>query len=258
MDSRILLDRLFHVHYGHPDLQKAKDFFIYFGLVPVRETETKVYFRGFGIDQFCYVAEKRDDRRRKFRGGAWIVQSMAELEKAARLPGSTPVRDYDAPSGGKVVVVRGIVGEEVTLIYGQQDQVPEPREIPKKVMWNTWEDKRRLGEFQRPDRDQPSKIHKLGHYGFEVNVDRLHEVFDWYSETFNFKKTDCLYHPQNNKTIMIFIHLDKGKEFVDHHVRHFHHPGLTKNANGRAFISERLYSRITRGHKWNQSAPQQF
>lgn len=234
MDSRILLDRLSHVRYGHPDLQKAKEFFIDFGLVPVHETETKVYFRGFGIDQFCYVAEKTNDERRKFRGGAWIVQSMAELEKAARLPGSTPITDYDAPGGGKVVVLKDIVGEEVTLIYGQQDRAPEPREIPKPVMWNTWEDKRRLGEFQRPGRDQPSKVHKLGHYGFEVNVDRIHEVFDWYSNTFNLKKTDCLYHPQNNKTIMIFIHLDKGKEFVDHHVCHFHYPGLAKHANGRA------------------------
>ncbi|KAJ3962779.1 hypothetical protein N0V92_000465 [Colletotrichum tropicale] len=195
MDPRILLDRLSHVRYGHPDLQKAKEFFTDFGLTPVRETETKIYFRGFGIDQFCYVAEKTSDGRRKFRGGAWIVLSMAELEKAAKLPGSTPIADYDAPGGGKVVIVKDIVGEEITLIYGQQDRVPEPREVPKPVMWNTWEDKRRLGEFQRPDRDQPSKVHKLGHYGFEVNVDRLHEVFDWYAMTFNLKKTDCLFDP---------------------------------------------------------------
>ncbi|KAM5343943.1 hypothetical protein ACJ41O_012480 [Fusarium nematophilum] len=216
-DSRILLDRLSHCRYGHPDLEKAKQFFADFGLVPVLERDDKVYFRGFGSDQFCYVAEKTFDGKRKFRGGAWIVQSMAELEKAAKLPGSTPIHDYEAPGGGKVVIMQDIMGEEITLIYGQEDRVPEPREVPKPVMWNTWEDKRRLGEFQRPDKDMPSKVHKLGHYGFEVNIDQIHQVFDWYSETFNMKKTDCLFQPQTNKTVMIFIHLDKGKEFVDHH-----------------------------------------
>lgn len=217
-DSRILLDRLSYCRYGHPDLEKAKEFFTDFGLIPVLEKDDKVYFRGFGIDQFCYVAEKTSDGKRKFRGGAWIVQSMAELEKAAKLPGSTPIHDFDAPGGGKVVIIKDLLGEEVTLIYGQEDRVPEPREVPKPVMWNTWEDKKRLGEFQRPDRDLPSKVHKLGHYGFEVNVDKIHEVFDWYSKTFNMKKTDTLFQPQSNKTVMIFIHLDKGKEYVDHHV----------------------------------------
>ncbi|KAJ3538188.1 hypothetical protein NM208_g485 [Fusarium decemcellulare] len=216
-DSRILLDRLSFCRYGHPDLEKAKEFFTDFGLVPVLEKDDKVYFRGFGIDQFCYVAEKTGDGKRKFRGGGWIVQSMNDLEKAAKLPGSTPIHDYDAPGGGKVVIVKDLLGEEITLIYGQQDRVPEPREVPKPVMWNTWEDKKRLGEFQRPDRDMPSKVHKLGHYGFEVNIDKIHEVFGWYSKVFNLKKTDSLFQPQTNKTVMIFIHIDKGKEYVDHH-----------------------------------------
>ncbi|KAG5800962.1 hypothetical protein H9Q69_000089 [Fusarium xylarioides] len=216
-DSRILLDRLSHCRYGHPDLDKAKEFFTDFGLVLVLEKNDKIYFRGFGKDQFCYVAEKSNDGKRKFKGGAWVVQSMAELEKAAKLPGSTPIHDFDAPGGGKVVIVKGLLGEEVTLIYGQQDRVPEPRDIPKPVMWNTWDDKKRFGEFQRPERDKPSNCHKIGHYGFEVNIDRLHEVFDWYSKTFNLKKTDSLFQPQSNKTVMIFIHIDKGKEYVDHH-----------------------------------------
>lgn len=218
-DSRILLDRLSHCRYGHPDLEKAEQFFTDFGLIPVLKKDDKIYFRGFGRDQFCYVAEKTEDGKRKFRGGAWIVQSMAELEKAAKLPGSTPIHDFDAPGGGKVVIVKDLLGEEITLIYGQEDCVPDARETPKPVMWNTWEDKKRLGEFQRPDRDSPSKVHKLGHYGFEVNIDWIHRVFDWYSKTFNMKKTDTLFQPQSNKTCMIFIHLDKGKEFVDHHVR---------------------------------------
>lgn len=236
-DSRILLDRLSHCRYGHPDLEKAEQFFTDFGLIPVLKKDDKIYFRGFGRDQFCYVAEKAKDGKRKFRGGAWIVQSMAELEKAAKLPGSTPIHDFDAPGGGKGVIIKDLLGEEITLIYGQQDCVPDAREIPKPVMWNTWEDKKRLGEFQRPDRDSPSKVHKLGHYGFEVNIDKIHEVFDWYSKTFNMKKTDTLFQPQSNKTCMIFVHLDKGKEFVDHHVSLFKSDGNFKRVDNRHRIS---------------------
>ncbi|KAH7008880.1 Glyoxalase/Bleomycin resistance protein/Dihydroxybiphenyl dioxygenase [Ilyonectria destructans] len=212
-DNRILLDRLSHARYGHPDLEKAKQFFIDFGLVPVLEKDDKIWFRGFGTDPFCYVAEKTHDGKRKFKGGGWIVQSMAELEKAAKLPGSTPIHDHEGPGGGKVVIMQDIMGEPITLLYGQEERVPQPREVPKRVVWNTWEDKKRLGEFQRPDRDMPSKVHKLGHYGFEVAVGQLHNVYDWYSQTFNLKKTDTLFHAQNNKTVMIFIHIDKGKEF---------------------------------------------
>lgn len=218
-DDRILLDRLSYCRYGHPDLEKAKQFYIDFGLTPVAETGSKVYFRSFGIDPFCYVAEKTHDGKRRFLGGGWIVKSLAELEKAAKLPGSSQIQESDAPGGGKKVIVLDPVGMEITLHWGQQDRVPEPREVPKPVMWNTWEDKRRLGVFQRPETDAPSKVHKLGHYGFEVNIDKLHGVFEWYVKTFNLLKTDTLFHEESKKTVMIFIHLDKGKEYVDHHVR---------------------------------------
>lgn len=218
MTDKILIDRLSHCRYGHPDLEKAKKFFIDFGLILEKETDEILYFRGFGKDPVVYVAEKTHDGKRKFRGGGWIVQSLADLEKAARVPGATAIYDYEGPGGGKCVIMPDIMGEELTLIYGQVDRSANTADVPSPVKWNTWEEKRRNGEFQRPERACPSKIHKLGHYGFEVNGSRLPEVVKWYCDTFNLKETDSLRHEESGKTIMTFIHIDKGKEFVDHHV----------------------------------------
>jgi hypothetical protein len=216
MTDKILIDRLSHCRYGHPDIQAAKTFFTDFGLVTEKETDNKIWMRGFGKDSFVYVAEKTHDGKRRFLGGGWIVQDFADLEKAAKRQGATPIRDYEGPGGGKYVIMPDVMGEEVTLIWGQTDR--ELSDRPKSVKWNTWEVKTRNGEFQRPDRACPSRVHKLGHYGFEVDVKVLPEVVDWYCETFNLTKSDSLRHEESGKTIMTFIHINKGKEFVDHHV----------------------------------------
>ena len=217
-DNRILIDRLSHVRYGHPSFEKVKEFFVDFGLVPIEETDEKVYFRGFGRDPFVYVAEKTNDDKRRFLGGAWIVQSIAELEKAAKLPGASHIHESTAPGGGKVVIVPDNAGGEVTLIYGQQDREEGTQEVPHVMEWNNWQQKRRRGEFQRPEQNSPSKVHKLGHYGFETVGPRLDEVVDWYIATFNLLKSDTLFHPKSKATMMVFLHIDKGEEFVDHHV----------------------------------------
>lgn len=216
MSDKILIDRLSHCRYGHPDIVAAKKFFTDFGLTVSKETNEKIWMRGFGKDPFVYVAEKTHDGKRRFLGGGWIVQGLEDLEKAARRPGATPIYDYEGPGGGKCVVMRDIVGEEITLIWGQIDREPSDQPLP--VKWNTWETKPRNGEFQRPDRACPSKVHKLGHYGFEVDVKRLPEVVEWYCNVFNLAKSDSLRHEESGKTIMTFIHIDKGKEYVDHHV----------------------------------------
>lgn len=216
--EKILIDRLSHCRYGHPDLTEARRFFTDFGLVPVQETPDKIFFRGFGRDQFVYVAEKTHDGKRRFLGGGWVVQSLADLEKAAARPGATPVHDYEGPGGGKCVILPDIMGEDVTLLFGQADREVQPQDLPAPVKWNTWDEKRRAGEFQRPERAAPSRVHKLGHYGFEVDVSRLVEVVDWYCDVFNFAPSDSLRHEESGNIVMTFIHIDKGKEFVDHHV----------------------------------------
>lgn len=209
-----MLDRVLYVKYQHPNLANAKKFFLDFGFVPVHESPERVYYRGFGKDQYVYICEESPDDRRHFDGGAWVVQSMADLEAASKLPGASKIEQLNAPGGGNVVTVPDPVGGVVTLVHGQEER---PQDKPKPVVWNTWEEKHRFGEFQRLDIG-PSKVHKLGHYGFEVNGTEFNKVLKWYLDTFNLLPTDSLYSPESGQDVMTFIHVDKGEEFTDHHV----------------------------------------
>lgn len=50
-----------------------------FGMKVVKAREEKIWFGGYGPDQYVYVVEKGDTD--KFLGGVFLVESYAELEK---------------------------------------------------------------------------------------------------------------------------------------------------------------------------------
>lgn len=59
-------------------------------------------------------------------------------------------------------------------------------------------------------------MHKLGHFGYSCK--EFDEELEFYTLNFNFVASDILHHPDlPNVDIMIFIHLDLGKEYSDHH-----------------------------------------
>ncbi len=45
----------------------------------VKKTEDRIWFGGYGDDQYVYVAEKGEED--KYLGGVFLVESEAELEK---------------------------------------------------------------------------------------------------------------------------------------------------------------------------------
>lgn len=217
--SKIYVERLLFTHYQHPDLEKAQRFFEDFGLVVASKANGMVYFRGFGDSPYVYIAEQSPDDRRHFIGGGWVVASHDDLLKASELETSSSIQRLDAPGGGEFVDVKDLNGIKIRLIHGityrsfqsLKDEIPEP------VLFNTWSDKPRRGEFQRFD-GGPSKIHKLGHYGLIVDKSQFERTVSWYLHTFNFLETDSLYDEESGKNIMTFMHIDKGDEFTDHHV----------------------------------------
>ncbi len=215
--TKINLDRLLFVRYSHPNLANANKFLVDFGLIPVLETPERIFYRGFGPDSFLYFAEASKNGKRSFSGGGWAVKSYADLEAAAKLPGASPIHDLKGPGGGQLVSIPDPVGVPFVVVYGQTRREISAEEKPKPVSLNTWESKPRKGEFQRFEIG-PSKVHKLGHYGIEVKPQDFARVLEWYTTTFNLTPTDSLYHAESGKDVMTFCHLDKGDEFVDHHV----------------------------------------
>lgn len=90
--------------------------------------------------------------------------------------------------------------------------------------------KNRAGnEFQRFEKG-PAPVHKMGHFGMVVT--NFEKAFDFYTSRFNFKPSDVsslhlrrpldspasqLVYNDSGKDITTFLHLDRGKELVDHH-----------------------------------------
>ncbi|KAH7116338.1 Glyoxalase/Bleomycin resistance protein/Dihydroxybiphenyl dioxygenase [Dactylonectria macrodidyma] len=214
--KRISLKSLMYVWYSHVDIDTARRFLVDFGLIPTKTTPDKTWYRGFGESPVCYITEKSKNGKSAFFGGGWAVDEYADLEAAAQVPGASPITDAEEIIGGKTVSVKDPASGTIHLHWGYNERKIEQAEEPKKLVYNTWDTKLRKGEFQRFE-DGPSHVHKLGHYGYEVNHSKFEKVRQWYFDTFTLTATDSLFNPETGKDIMTFCHLDKGEQYVDHH-----------------------------------------
>ncbi|KAI1370233.1 Glyoxalase/Bleomycin resistance protein/Dihydroxybiphenyl dioxygenase [Hypoxylon crocopeplum] len=214
--NRISLKMLMYVWYSHPDIDTANRFLTDFGLVATKTTAEKIWYRGFGVSPVCYISEKSTDSHPAFLGGGWAVDTLEDLEAAAKLPGASPITEAEDIIGGKTVTVNDPAGGSIYLHWDHIERKIQEEEEPKKLVYNTWDTKRRKGEFQRLE-DGPSHVHKLGHYGYEVHHSEFEKVRQWYFDTFTLTTTDSLFNPETGKDIMTFCHLDKGEQYVDHH-----------------------------------------
>ncbi|KAK7222840.1 hypothetical protein V2G26_010843 [Clonostachys chloroleuca] len=214
--KRISLKSLMYVSYTHADFDKTHRFLSDFGLIPTKTLPDKIWYRGFGESPVCYISQRADHGKPEFLGGGWAVDSYQDLELAAKLPGATPISEAESPIGGKTVTIKDPAGGLVHLHWGHEERTVGQQDKPKTLVYNTWAEKPRKGEFQRFE-DGPSHVHKLGHYGYEVHHDVFQEVRQWYFDNLTLTATDSLFNPATGKDIMTFCHLDKGEQFVDHH-----------------------------------------
>ncbi|KAG7040307.1 hypothetical protein JMJ77_0009918 [Colletotrichum scovillei] len=214
--TRISLKSLLYVWYRHADIDKTDNFLTDFGLIKVEQTSDKIWYRGFGESPVCYISEKSENGTPAFLGGGWSVETYEDLQAAAQLPGASPISKAEDAIEGDKVTLTDPAGGLAHLHWGQRERKIAKDEVPKKLTYNTWNTKSRKGEFQRFD-DGPSDIHKLGHYGYEVNHGDFEKVRQWYFDTLTLTATDPLFNPHTGKDIMTFMHLDKGEEYVDHH-----------------------------------------
>ncbi|KAI4149279.1 MAG: hypothetical protein LQ340_004709 [Diploschistes diacapsis] len=203
-----------HMRYQHPDLAVITKFLKDFGMTIAKKGEGKLWFRGYGADQYVYYAQEGP---MKFLGGAFEVESYEDMEKASKLPGASHIQKLDdAPGGGYLVTVNDPEGFPMNLIYGQEPAKPGP--MPGQLEYNFENDKPRLRKFQR-FKPGPAAVHKLGHYG--ICVQNLQSQIEFYTRNFNIVPTDFLWiQPEKdapNKDVALFAHIDRGSEYVDHH-----------------------------------------
>ncbi|KAF3939220.1 hypothetical protein ABW19_dt0209039 [Dactylella cylindrospora] len=218
--EKVRIVRLSHMRYRHPaeKIEEQIQFLKDFGMELVKQTDDKIWFGGYGIDQYVYYTEiGNEGEEKKFLGGTWEVESRDDLERAAKL-GNTEIFELtDAPGGGSMVTVIDPEGYPVNFIHGATPR-PEPTKKPAEPLQvNDEFSKPRRGAFQR-FQPGPAAIHKLGHYGCTVH--NFERQFRWYTTHFNLVPSDLIYilDEQGNKIdITSFIHIDRGQAYTDHH-----------------------------------------
>lgn len=220
--TKIHVTSLAHVHYQHPDLDRAIAFFEDFGLVKAYEADGVVYFRGNGPQPYIYVAERSSDEQRHFIGGYWVTQSSEDLTTAASYPGASPIEDLPGPGGGQVVRLRDPHGFVLGLVHGQTLRSTEDSELQLELassvpISNFATEKRRRGGTRR-FKHGPSPVYKLGHYGINVPKAQYQETMQWYTSVLNLKGTDAIYAPGTGDEVTCFAHIDLGDKYTDHHV----------------------------------------
>jgi hypothetical protein len=220
--KQVRVVRLAHVVYQHPDLDRALSFLLDFGFVEEHRTPDRVYFRGYGSQPYIYVAEKSPDAKRHFKGGYWVVDTLADLQAAAAHPSASPVEDSDAPGGGKLVTLEDPNGFRVGFVFGQKlrdGDGPVPPLEKTNPMSNMALEKPRKGTFRR-FKTGPSPVHKLGHYGFIVPASKFESTLSFYKSLINLKPTDAVFNPATGEDETCFCHIDLGPQYTDHHVSH--------------------------------------
>ena len=91
MAEKINLLRPSYVVYEHVDLETFKKFANDFGLEEVTAStdQDNIFFRGYGKDQFVYIARQAPaGSQPRFVGGGFCATSEEDFEKAARLEGA--------------------------------------------------------------------------------------------------------------------------------------------------------------------------
>ncbi|KAI0203038.1 hypothetical protein F4808DRAFT_50408 [Astrocystis sublimbata] len=104
--SKPQLARVSHVYFEHPDLEVFGQFAEHWGFVEAKREQGKIWFRGYGVNPYVYVASKSRDGNPRFGGVAFVAKSEEDFHKATLLPGGILENLADSPGGGKMITCK--------------------------------------------------------------------------------------------------------------------------------------------------------
>ncbi|HEV2572621.1 MAG TPA: glyoxalase [Beijerinckiaceae bacterium] len=215
----IKVQDIVYVVYRAPDLDKMEQFLTDFGMYRAQRDPDKLYMRGAGDYPYIHVTEKGEPG---FAAVGMLAGSEAELDEAARLPGSSAIETIDAPGGGKRVRMQGPDNYRIDLVHGIKPV--ERLDIRDPLAINFGYEKNRLFELQRP-KNESAKIIRLGHCVLKFTDGSA--ARDWFINTLGMLVTDRLHVPEDPKvTLGTFMRCNRGDKPADHHtIFALHAPG---------------------------------
>ena len=210
MSKPILLSALHHIRVEVADLASNTAFARDFGLTEVERQGDTVYWRAGGADAYSYVAQAGAGTR--LSAVAFCAESRAQLERAIREYGATPIRRLKGPGGGEAVSLTDPNGNTIDIVFGIEGRQPDPVRPDARV--NSPGNRQRLNVAHRYP-DGPGHPLRLGH--FVLFVADFQKVEQWYCRILNIVPSDRIY-AAPGVFIGGFYRLDRGAEWVDHHV----------------------------------------
>ncbi|KAK7696817.1 hypothetical protein SLS64_014176 [Diaporthe eres] len=176
----------------------------------------RIFYKGYNDQPVSYVSEETDRPLRVFVGGSLEAASQEDLERSAKLPSASPVRDLDFPGGGKVVTIVDPESIPINVVFGystvQRVQLPKGSDAYNMASDTLVVDdeKPRRGRFQRLGKG-PSPVHKLGHFG-HITAD-IKKISEWEQTHFNLRALDVQANALNKDLVgWIFPHQSAARE----------------------------------------------
>ena len=200
---------LTHLIFQRPDLNEAARFLTDFGLKVGRQDAETLYLRATEATAYCYRVERAE--RARFVGFGLAVQSIADLEKLARIPGASSLEQSEHPGAGFCVRLTDPSGFIVEAVC---DQIPGKALAHRPPLrWNLALEQPRINATQRPPITAPDVL-RLGHIVIEVAD--YQATCAWYTRHFGFIPSDVQVLPDGSP-IVTFLRLDLGETATAHH-----------------------------------------
>ncbi len=201
---------LAYVRLQVPDLDQMEEFLVHFGLSRSARTADTLYMRGTDAPHHVHIAHKGPNR---FLGIGYHAGTEDDLKTLAKAPGSSGVETIDEPGGGKRVTLREPNGYAIEVLHGQQKLAPIPveRDVPNSGS----EPLRRAGKPMRLP-PSPAPLKRIGHA--VLATPKVVETATWFRETLGMTRSDDVYAGDKEHVIGSFNRLDRGEDYVDHHV----------------------------------------
>ncbi len=205
----IRVKQLAYVRVEAPEIASAEKFLGEFGLQLVERTSHTTYLRGTDSQAPCYILSQGAG---SVTAIAFEADSLEDLQKIAELPEASQVESLDEPCGGQAVRLRDPSGMQVEIVYGRE--ALQPLDAAPSHTFNMNGEKPRVGELPAVTHG-PSHVRRIGHLVLESADPET--LYRWYHERFGLTKSDAVTLPGGTPQ-MVFSRLDRGEDYVDHHV----------------------------------------
>jgi len=201
---------LAYVRVRVPDLHRAETFMQDFGLVRAERTSRALYMRGAGPNHHIHITEEGPA---KFLALGFAADTAEDLDRLSRLPGASKVERIEEPGGGLRVRLTDPDGHTVEVVHGIS--TVEPIRHVRHPLNDATDGVRRAGTLSR-HKPGCAKVLRLGHA--VLSTPDLPRMRAWYRDTLGLLMSDELLGPDGKEVALSFNRLDRGAEFVDHHV----------------------------------------